>query len=443
MNENEPIDPGGELRRTPIRPPKKRTIWQKIGGGSLSVSAVFHLILLVIGLFWILQTIPPRPEKMVDFMPPSGGGGAPESETKAMKHRMKMTQPNMSRVVALGSTSNLVLPEPEDVSQMTSMGQLSAGGLSAGLGGKGSGGGRGDGKGTGVGSAFGPGMGNGSGNKNPFGMINPDKDALVGSFYDLKQTKDGKPTGMTDTKMREELMDITRRGFKDSVFDKYFKAPRKLYQTKLYIPTMPADAAPAAFEVQNEVQSRMWAVVYRGAVKAPKTGTFRFVGESDDFLVVRFNNRPVFDFGYTMAGTGIHVNGRAGDFNGTNDNPQLAKEVRRLTPMTLPIQFYKYVNSQKHNQSIGGLAVGPAFQVEAGRTYPIEIMTGEIPGGSFSVELLIEEIGFNYQKDAAGAPILPLFRMDNSLPEIKGDGVPFDPAGPIWPFDSASQNWEI
>ncbi len=442
MNENPYLDPGEEPHEIVITPQKK-TIWQKIGAGSLSISIIFHVILLVIGLFWILKIIPPPPEKTVDFMPPSGGGGTPAAESKANKQRMQM-MPNMARVAAVGATSNLVLPEPEDVSQMTAMGQLSAGGLSAGLGGKGSGGGRGDGKGTGVGSGFGPGMGNGNGNKNPFGMIDPNKGALLGTFYDLKQTRDGKPTDMTDTKMREELMDITRRGFKDSVFDKYFKAPRKLYQTKFFIPKMPADGAPAAFEVDKEVQPRMWVVVYRGAVKAPKSGKFRFVGECDDFLVVRFNNRPVFDYGYTMAGTGTHVNGRADEFNGTKENVELAKEVRKLTPMKLPITFYKYATTPFHNDHIGGLAVGPEFQVEAGKTYPVEIMIGEIPGGFFALDLLIEEIGANYQKDSAGFPILPLFRLDNSVPDPpQGDAPPFDPNGLIWPFAPGSANREI
>ncbi len=443
MNESPYFDPGHEPHEFPITP-RRRTLWQKIGAGSLTISIIFHVILLIIGLFWILRIIPAPPEKSVDFMPPSGGGGTPAAETKANQQRIRMTQPNMPRVAAIGATSNFTLPEPEDATRMTSMGSLSAGGLSAGLGGKGSGGGRGDGKGTGVGSGFGPGMGGGNGNKNPFGMIDPNKGALVGTFYDLKQTKNGKPTGMTDTKMREELKEITRRGFKESVFNDYFKAPRKLYQTKFFIPLMPADAAPAAFEVEKEVQPRMWVVVYRGAVKAPKTGKFRFVGSCDDFLVIRFNNHPAFDYGYTMAGTGMHLFKNFGALNGTAENPEVAKEVRRLTPNKLPMTFYKYSTIATHNENIGGEAVGPEFEVQAGRTYPIEIMIGEIPGGFFSLELMIEEIGATYQKDPAGFPILPLFRLDTGLPDPPtGEAPPFDPNGPVWPFAQGSANLDI
>jgi len=441
MKENPYFGPGDEPRGILIAPQKK-SIWQKVGAGSLSISIILHVLLLVVGLFWILRSVPQDEGKgkVVDFQGKSGGG-TPVSETKATQQRARMPQPDMSHVVAVGATGDLTMPEPEETSRMTSIGKLSPGGLSGGLGSDGSG--RGGRKGPGTGDGWDSGMTGGKGSKNPFGVIDPNKDALAGTFYDLKQTRNGQPTGMTDSKMREELMEITRRGFKESAFDDYFKAKRELYQTKFYIPTIPADGAPAAFEVEKEVQPRMWVVVYRGAVKAPKSGRFRFVGECDDFLVVRFNNRPVFDYGYTMAGTGTHVNGRADDFNGTNDLPELAKEVRKLTPMKLPITMYTYANTAKHNQMIGGLAVGPEFQVEAGKTYPIEIMIGEIPGGFFSLELLIEEIGAKYGKDPAGFPVLPLFRLDHSLPEAKPDSAPFDPDGPVWPFASSTGNREI
>lgn len=423
--------------------PQKRTFWQKLGGGSLTISIIFHGVLILIGGMWIYTVTLPV-EKNVDFEPNSGGGGSPASESKSKQHRVQMMQPNMSRVAAVGATSTLTLPEPDEMSQMTSLGSMSMGGMAGGLGGSGSGGGRGDGQGLGVGSGLAPGIGTGTGTKNPFGAMTADRNALVGTFYDLKQTTSGKETGMTDDQMRQALKDISRRGFRESVFSDYFRAPRKLYQTRFYIPVMPADSAPAAFEVQNEVQPRRWIVVYRGAVQAPKSGKFRFVGEADDLLVVRFNNRPVFDFGYTQAGTGIHVNGRKNDFNGTNDVPELEREVRRNTPMRIPITMYKYAATTTHNNNIGGLAVGPEFQVEAGKSYPVEIMIGEIPGGSFSLTLLIEEIGANYQKDPAGFPILPLFRLDDSLPEAnQPNAAPFDPNGPIWRFSATGKKLDI
>jgi len=399
--------------------PSNRSFWQKLGGGSLSISLILHVVLLAIGVIWVFQVVTPV-EKNVQFTPSSGG----ESTAAEMpvKQRVQMAQPNLSRIVAVGA-AGIPLPEPEQLTRMTSLGGLSPGTLVSGQGG-------GDRKGNGDGL----GLGIGDGTKNPFGMIEPNKDALVGTFYDLKQTSDREPTNITDDEMRIELKDIVRRGFKEKVFEKYFKAPRTLYQTKLHIPIMPADAAPAAFECEKEVQPRRWIVVYRGAVQAPRTGKFRFVGAGDDMLVVRFNNRAVFDYGYTLSSTGTHMNGRGDDLNGKQANPDLAKEIRKLSPMRVPITFYQYAQTPNTNQNISGFAVGPEFDAKAGQTYPIEILIGEIPGGYFSVSLLIEEIGVNYQKDPGGAPILPLFRVDPSLPnpDLKDEAPPFDPNGPVW-----------
>lgn len=413
--------------------PKKRSFWNRLGGGALSISILVHVAILVIGAFWVLQIIR-EPEKKVDFMPASGGGGAPESQQQQKKQKTVHLQENMSRIAAVGVEASISLPEPDPSSALTSLGDIGGGSLSKGMGGNGSGGGKGDGTGTGFGDGMGPGMGNGTGLKSPFGMLEAAPSALLGTFYDLKQTKDKKPTNMTDDEMRLTVREIVSKGFKERTFDKYYHATQKLYQTKLYMPFMSAEAAPAAFNCEKEVQPRRWIVVYRGTVKAPKTGRFRFVGAGDDLLVVRFNNHLVFDYGYTMGTTGVHMFGRAADVDGTNKNDELAADIRKSGPMRVPITFYKYDTCQKHNANIGGMAVGPDFQVKEGNAYPIEILIGEIPGGYFGVSLQIEEIGATYEKASGGAPILPIFRLDNSLPDPgqKEDAPPYATDGPIW-----------
>jgi hypothetical protein len=430
-----------EFSSAEILVPKKRSIWQKLGAGSLSISIIFHAILIIVGLIIVVKIIPPEEEKKVDFMPKSGGGGSPAAQSQAQKHRVQMTQPNLARVSAVGAVSNITLPEPEEITQMTSLGSLSSGSMSKGLGGAGSGGGRGDGNGLGIGSGMAPGLSDGTGNKNPFGMVSAERGALTGTFYDFKQTKSGKPNEMTEEKVREILQEITRRGLKESAFNDYFKAPRQLYQTKFLVPTMAAEGAPAAFEVEKEVQPKMWAVVYRGAVQAPKSGKFRFVGAGDDVLVVRFNNRPAFDFGYTVAGIGRNL---PKEIIETDDSSEVAKNLRKETPMKLPLTMYKYENTPTLNKDIGGVAVGPEFEVEAGKTYPVEIMISEIPGGLFSMALMIEEVGTTYEKDPAGFPILPLFRIDGSPPpDLKGQAPPISKEGPIWKFVTGATKREI
>jgi hypothetical protein len=414
--------------------PRERTFWQKLGGGSLSVSVVLHLLLLAVGVIWVFKIIPPPPPKNVDFMPRSGGGGTPSAESHAKKQQLRISQPNLARVVAMGASSSLVLPEPDNISQMSSVGSLSAGGLSAGLGGTGTGGGKGSGDGKGFGDGLAAGMSTGHGNKNPFGMAELTSGGLEGSFYDLKQDKDLKPSEITDAGVMEALKDITKRGIKERDFAKYFKAPGKLYQTKFLIPLMSAEEAPAAFDAQKYVQPKRWVVVYRGVVKAPKSGKFSFVGAGDDVLVVRFNNRLVFDHGYTLATTG----GRGGMMSEANYNKDKSsdavKNFKRNSPMPVPTQTYKYATTGRLNREVDGLAVGPEFQVNAGSSYPIEIMISEIPGGLFSTALLIQESGVSYPKDPAGYPILPLFRLDHSLPDpaLTGEAPPYAMDGPVW-----------
>lgn len=426
------LEPNQEYDENVTYTPKKRSFWSKLGGGALSISILVHVGLLILGGFWVFQIIQDPPKK-VDFMPTGGGGGSPES-TMQQKQRSSMVQKNVARVSAVGVTSPLSLPEPELGSEMSSLSNIGGGGMSGGLGGNGSGGGKGNGRGSGFGDGMGPGMGNGTGTKNPFGAIEATPSALVGTFYDLKQTSDRQQTNMTDDEMRLKVREIVDKGFKEKEFKDYYKASQKLYQNKLHMPFMSAEAAPAAFNCEKEVQPRRWIVVYRGTVKAPKSGKFRFVGAGDDLLVVRFNNRTVFDYGYTLGCTGTHMFGRAADVDGTNDVPELAKDIRKMGPMRVPIQFYKYETSPNYNDNIGGFAVGPEFTVKEGNAYPIEILIGEIPGGFFGVSLLIEEIGATYEKAATGAPILPLFRLDNSLPDPKMEGPAprYANDGPIW-----------
>ncbi len=418
----------------PAYPRKRLNWWQRIGGGSLSIAILIHVVILLLGAFWVMQVIQQKPEKTVDFMPTGGGGGDPASRERSQQKQRTMMSQNLSRVAAKDVVGTLTLPEPDLSSQMSSLGALGGGGMSGGLGGSGSGGGRGSGHGKGFGSGTGPGLGLGGGLANPFGMIEATPSALEGTFYDLKQTPKREPTNMTDDEMRLKVREIVDKGFKEKEFNDYYHASQKLYLTKLHMPFMSADAAPAAFNCEKEVQPRRWIVVYRGTVKAPKTGKFRFVGAGDDLLVVRFNNRTVFDYGYTLGCTGTHMYGRASDVDGTNDVPELAKDIRRMGPMRVPIQFYKYDTSPRYNENIGGMAVGPDFQVKAGSSYPVEILIGEIPGGFFGVSLLIEEIGATYDKASTGAPILPLFRLDNSLPDPsrQGDQPEYAKDGPIW-----------
>lgn len=419
---------------------QKVSFWSRIGGGSLAIAILLHVILLIAGAFIIFRYIHPA-DKTVDFMPPGRGGGGGGSE-RGMDHELKKKQraqitpsSNVKRVFAEGAASNFSIPDPGDsFGEMSPLSSIGGGGLSGGFGGHGNGDGLGNGSGGGKGDGKGLGFG-GGGKGNPFGLIDSTVEALVGTFYDLKQTSDRKPTGLSNEQVKEVIRDFTSRGWKERSLARYYRAPQTLRQNRIYIPKMSADAAPAAFGCEKEVQPSRWMVVYRGVVSPPSTGRYRFVGAGDDVLVVRFDNRHVFDYGYTSGTTGVQLSGSLPALRGESNDRDLAKRLRGF-PMKLPLTLLQYDTTRNWNGDIGGLAVGPEFEAVAGRSYPIEILISEIPGGLFCASLLVEELGGDKRRTSAGLPILPLFRLDGGQPEAaKSDNAPpFDPEGPVWKF---------
>ena len=139
----------------------KQGLWSKIGGGSLMIAAIFHVILLVSGAFWVFQIIQ-EPDKKVDFMPPGGGGGERGAEHQVQQKKRAQITPttNVKRVFAEGATASYSIPEQGDTfGEMSSLSSLSGGGMSGGLGGSGAGAGFGKGNGAGAGMGMGAGVG--------------------------------------------------------------------------------------------------------------------------------------------------------------------------------------------------------------------------------------------------------------------------------------------
>jgi hypothetical protein len=436
-----PENPSGELpvyhhdyQTHPDDRPKP-TFWRKLGGGSLSISLIIHGIILAVGLILIIQVIPPAKQPPVDFMPSGGGGGDPSANNKVKTKQRKTMSSVAPRVAAKDAVGSFTLPEPES-SDISALPSLSGGAISGGLGGSGSGGGKGSGTGTGFGAGTGPGMGGGTGKMNPFGMLEPANNALVGTFYDLKQDRNKRPTNVGEAtafneivdKSRDILHDFVKRGWNERELAKFYQAPQKLYQTKIFMPSMEANEAPKAFNCEKEVQGSRWVVVYRGAVRPPKTGKYRFVGAGDDVLAIRFAGKMVFDYGYESATANIKLHGNLSKLKDDNDRDW--KRLRRDLTMPSPVEIRPQGSTRLVND-IGGLGVGPEFEANAGTDYPIEILISEIPGGLFAAYLMIEEIGATYQKDGRGSPILPVFRLDSN-PPAQGEGPPFDPNGPVW-----------
>jgi hypothetical protein len=219
---------------------------------------------------------------------------------------------------------------------------------------------------------------------------------LKGTFYDLKQTQDRKRTGLLipnpgdpypshDPAYEEIVSRFIKGGFTPSGLNRYYQSPRPLFAQQIFIPGITADTAPKAFGVEKEVQPSRWLAVYRGKVKAPESGNFRFVGWADDVLAVRFNQNFVLD------GSFAHV------------STWKRKDVYHYH---FPLRGVAYE----------GFCASNWISVTKGNSYDIDVAIGESPGGHFFAQLLVEWQGRDYKKDGAGNPILPIFRVANVPP---------------------------
>ncbi len=245
--------------------------------------------------------------------------------------------------------------------------------------------------------------------------------ALEGTFYDLKLTRSGAKTPIAPASegARPNMAGVLEvyynftKGWNAGVLNKYYKAPTKLYASNFYLPNCDAKYGPKAYQCESKVKPSAWIAVYRGNVKAPKSGKFRFVGTGDDLLVVRFNKKTVLEAGWAIPSK--YTPGSGKDNWGADKAYQQA--IRDGKDKDHKDYEYVPLPGGWEWNNIGGMSAGTPFEVKEGQTYPIEVMISEGPGGKFGFALLIEDIDGNPQgKKPAGDRVYDLFRTNFSLP---------------------------
>ncbi len=364
--------------------------YRKASGGSLLLSIAVHAVILLIGTYLVVSQI--VEERKISF---GGGEAGPKQEAQhKVKRKTTTTAPAPTkRITTTSSIAKVALPDMPDIP--TNMGPSIAGamgsggfGASGGLGGGGNGGGgMGGGKGTGFSKiTF-------------FGLRGGKNDSLMkGMFYDLKQTKDKKPTDIaTDRGAYWRVVKdfVGRQNWSPDVLDKYYHPDAALYSPRVFVPVGVSTEAPKAFGVERDVKDDRWVVHYRGRMRALKDGMFRFIGCGDNLLVVRLNKRNFFDGS---------MDGRRGGLI----NPALTS-ITKQPPETFG------------NVCAAGWELGASewFQASRGQTFDIEVLIGDC-GGFFSAFLLIEEKGIVYGKSRDGkSQIYPAFQVDTTrMPPI-------------------------
>ena len=344
------------------------TAYRKASGGSLLLSIGIHAVILLIGTYLVVSQI--TEERKISF----GGGEAGSKSEVQHKVKRKMTTapaPN-KRITTTSSIAKVALPEMPNIQMNMGpsiAGAMGSGGLRAvsGLGGGGGGGGAGKGAFSKI--TF-------------FGLQSAVKGAgeLIGTFYDLKQTKNSQATDMTVEKWIAFVQTWAKGPWDENELKKYYAAPNKLHAPFIFIPVISANEGPKAFNVEDKVKPRLWVAHYKARVVSPVSGKFRFAGYGDDILIVRFGGKVVLN---------------------QHDPTTLAK----------PAVKYNYEGLESR-----GPVAGEWFSVNAGTSYSMEVLIGENPGGLLHAYLLIEKSNGQYEMDPNGLPILPIFRVANVIP---------------------------
>ena len=372
---------------------RKHFSWKTFGGDGFLVSVALHVAVLILGLFWVISRyVAPPAKEDPDVFATGAGGGTGGEKPKAFEHKLKsrMTMvKSPARIVSKSASASVTLPSTPTTNTASFASGLSAGGMS-----KGSGGGSGGGEGTGVGI----GKGGGKNFVSLFGARGANAIGLPGTFYDLKQFADGKPTPMAAGEGAYfEFLHSFVKNWDMSRLSKYFKSEQSLSAQRIFIRLINSAEAPAAFDVAGKVKPTNWLVVYRGRVTAPVTGRIRLWGCGDQFLVVNWAGRNVLDTGYFLATEPLPGNGRNYDKPVLGLSEVIKKGVHFNPPVNIPFRC------------------SPWFDVRKGQEYDLKIAIGDT-GGVTSFHLLWEMFG----KDKAGDGRFRVFQMS---PDTAPDGV--------------------
>ena len=384
----------------PVEPQSlPRKLWKKLTERRfLFISVAVHVLIGIIAMIFVVQSIVAKRKLTFTSAPPS-----PNKSQRALEHKVTMAKkqntmsaPAQAKRITTTGLSKVSLPDMPAISTST---DFNAGKM-AGMGG------------TGVGLGFKGGLATTGGKASLggpisfFGMRGKNENVLKAKFYDLKQTRDKKPAKpLTDN----DFVDIVRKFVTvDSwselaLSNKYYCAPAPLFSPRLYVPVDDSFEAPKAFGVEKEVAAFYWLVHYKGRFRALKKGTFRFVGQGDNTLVVRLNKKNV-----------LACMGRMGELDpSANSNPP-----EFLGQACCPPRGWE-------------LEAGQWFNVNQGQTFDIEILTGDAGGGGFSAFLFYEEKGATYPRRPDGSAfVYPILEFDGSpMPAINKPN-PFNPPFP-------------
>lgn len=225
-----------------------------------------------------------------------------------------------------------------------------------------------------------------------FGSTESIGNDLVGTYWDLKYTRSGTFAPMTQYDWRRLYNEfVSSDDWDTSLFDRYYKGPRKLYAQTLILPPSISAMAPAAFGMPDKMCSGgYWIVYYRGKIVHKDGITFRFWLAVDDSMCIRIDGKIVVAASWIRPSDG---------------------QARRQELMYAGLWRSTANWDATYTYGHGKATVGDWVTLEPGVPHDIEVVSTDNVAANASAIVMVEEKGVDYPKNRQGAPILPIFRM--------------------------------
>jgi len=369
---------------------KKTRKSPKVGKGMPSavlLSIVSHAVLFLLAGMLVVFTVVKKEEKK--FEPPKAVE-RPKMKLKKPKVRIKKTSKPKPTTRIVTKMNRASMPDIQ-LPEMSGMGE----GLSGGIGG----------------FDMMPDLGE----TTLFGGAQSIGNDMVGTFYDFKHDRSGRPIPHSMLKYTQVVKEFIQSGWKTTELSRYYRSPKKLYATHIMIPPVLSLVAPEAFGEPDTI-GYLWLIHYKGQLVHKDGITFRFWGSADDMLVVSVNGEIVLNSSVPMM---------------MNEFPF----ADGITP------HWQTSSSDSLQYYMGGWksVVGDWITLEPGVPLDLEVLIGEVPGGGFEAMLTVEVEGEEYERGRQNNPILPMFTTTvptlDMIETIHADLVPGEASitnGPIF-----------
>ena len=215
---------------------------------------------------------------------------------------------------------------------------------------------------------------------------------LEGTYYDLKFTRSGKWSPLTEDEWRYTFHKFIRDGWDPKVFNRFYRSPKKLYATNFVYPLSHSAYAPVAFGMSDEMASGgVWIIHYKGKIVHKDGITFRFWVSVDDSLAIRVDNEIVIAASFISMRSGVV---RAHDimFGGLWESSSL--------------------DTGKYLIGNSLMTVGDWVTLEPGVAKDIEIVATDNVGAVSCYAVMVEVKGVEYPRARHNGPLLPVFKTE-------------------------------